>query len=431
MFGEKMSFNIDGKESFDTCCGSLCTVLILAVVALYALFQVRLYNSQWQEVPILSTYEKSGFYDQPVEIRQDVNDFYFAVAISGKQKFQEHTTEAFESAGGKIDLTYVIEGGEEDGKVMRIEMLPCSDFKWYKPRGIDSIDRIAKAHMEVKQFFCPSAFDMSFYGSADDVLKKVLFVDISMQENEKYLDGKHLAVLMNTREIEFFDEYEQVRVQNFTSLNWMPINSRMPTSNLMTFTNHEFWLKETEFDQYKLELKDVEKIEWISLDKRVISTPYSLPVERPDVKGQIIFQTSHDLLTTVHRSDRIFFINILALAGGTLFILIFVISIFFKLWVSWLMHLTIVRNLFKIDPSQEKKPKSTTAMKRKDPKVLLAEARAVAKKRVNMTQSCCDKFILTFEAVLGTILCKATKFGKILGQGRKEIEEEFNVYNYM
>ena len=48
-----------------------------------------------------------------------------------------------------------------------------------------------------------------------------------------------------------------------------------------------------------------------------------------------------------------------------------------------------------------------------------------------MTQSCCDRFILLFEAVIGTILCKATKFGKILAQGRKEIEEEFNVYNYM
>ena len=63
------------------------------------------------------------------------------------------------------------------------------------------------------------------------------------------------------------------------------------------------------------------------------------------------------------------------------------------------MHLTIVRNLFKIDPSQDKKPKSITAMKKKDPKVLLAEARTVAKKRVNMTQNCCDRFILVFEAL--------------------------------
>ena len=86
-------------------------------------------------------------------------------------------------------------------------MLPCSDFDWYKPRGIESIDRVAQAHMDIPQFFCPSAFDMNFYGSADDVLKKVLFVDVKM-ETDDYLDGKHLAVLINTRDIEYFDDYE-------------------------------------------------------------------------------------------------------------------------------------------------------------------------------------------------------------------------------
>jgi len=38
MFGEKIHFNMDGKDSFDTCCGSLCTILILGVVAVYVLF---------------------------------------------------------------------------------------------------------------------------------------------------------------------------------------------------------------------------------------------------------------------------------------------------------------------------------------------------------------------------------------------------------
>ena len=99
----------------------------------------------------------------------------------------------------------------------------------------------------------------------------------------------------------------------------------------------------------------------------------------------------------------------------------FTIRVFFKIWVKWLMHLTIVRNLFKIDPSQDKKKKSMTAMQRKNPKVLLEEARQVTKKRVSMTKSCCDRFILFFEAMIGTVLCKATKFGKILAEGRREI----------
>ena len=84
MFGERVQFNMDGKESFDTCCGSICTLAILGIVTLYALFQVRLYNQQWAEVPILNTYLKKGFYKESPEIRQDEDDFYFAVAVTAK-----------------------------------------------------------------------------------------------------------------------------------------------------------------------------------------------------------------------------------------------------------------------------------------------------------------------------------------------------------
>ena len=133
----------------------------------------------------------------------------------------------------------------------------------------------------------------------------------------------------------------------------------------------------------------------------------------------------------MHRSDRLFWIDIVALTGGAFFAFYVVIRIFFKLWVAWLMHLTIVRNLFKIDPSSDKKPKSMDAMQRKDPKVLLAEARTVAKKRVSMTKNCCDRSLLIVEAIVGVITCKATKFAKVLAQGRREIQEDLNLYNYM
>ena len=162
-----------------------------------------------------------------------------------------------------------------------------------------------------------------------------------------------------------------------------------------------------------------------------MSTPYAFPVSRPTVKAQILFETSHDLEVTVHRSDRLFFIHIVALAGGAFVALTFVIGLWFKLWVAWLMHLTIVRNLFKIDPSKQQKPKTVTYMKRKNPQVLLQEARTVAKKRVSMTNSLCDRFMLLAEAVVGQITCKATKFAKILAEGRREIQADLNIYSYM
>jgi len=100
------------------------------------------------------------------------------VAVTAKQNFSNDTAEAFELAGGSIDLKYVIVGGDDDGKIFNIGMAPCSDYDFYKESGTETIDRVAKDHMAANQFFCPSAFDMSFYGSADDVIKKVLFVDV-------------------------------------------------------------------------------------------------------------------------------------------------------------------------------------------------------------------------------------------------------------
>ena len=135
---------------------------------------------------------------------------------------------------------------------------------------------------------------MSFYGDVNDASKKILWVDIKMPAGDgdigaKFLEGKHVAMLINTRESEFFDEFEQVRIHDFTKLMWMPINYAQPTSNTVTFTNHEFYLKETEFDQYRYELKGVEKLEWISVDKTIESVPYPFPLTNPSVKCQILF----------------------------------------------------------------------------------------------------------------------------------------------
>ena len=84
MFGEQVKFNLDGKESFDTCCGSLCTLLILLTITVYFFFQMRYYNNQETQIPILAYYNKKGYYKDPVEIRQSENNFHFAVAITGK-----------------------------------------------------------------------------------------------------------------------------------------------------------------------------------------------------------------------------------------------------------------------------------------------------------------------------------------------------------
>ena len=69
----------------------------------------------------------------------------------------------------------------------------------------------------------------------------------------------------------------------------MPINSQVAMSNTITFTNHQFFKKETEYDQYQYELEDVESMRWISIDKTFESKPYAFPLKKPQVKSQILF----------------------------------------------------------------------------------------------------------------------------------------------
>ena len=73
----------------------------------------------------------------------------FAVAITARQDFTEHTTEAFEAAGGRISAHYIINGGPDDGKFHNIEMHPCSDTDFYKESGIESIDKVTQAHLDI------------------------------------------------------------------------------------------------------------------------------------------------------------------------------------------------------------------------------------------------------------------------------------------
>mmetsp|Transcript_24844 Transcript_24844/g.33256 ORF Transcript_24844/g.33256 Transcript_24844/m.33256 type:complete len:120 (+) Transcript_24844:473-832(+) len=119
-------------------------------------------------------------------------------------------------------------------------MNPCSDLSWVEKSHIHSIDRMVERHLEIPQFFCPSAEDMSFYGTVDDVVKKTLFLDIKTT-NDNYIEGKHVAMLINTRDIEFSDDYEEVKLYNFTRMFWMPLSSVAPQSSVVTFTNHEFF----------------------------------------------------------------------------------------------------------------------------------------------------------------------------------------------
>jgi hypothetical protein len=68
LFGSEIKFNIDGKESFDTCLGACCTILIMGALAALALSQTLMYQTN-SAIPFVSVQQQEGFFTDKNEVR--------------------------------------------------------------------------------------------------------------------------------------------------------------------------------------------------------------------------------------------------------------------------------------------------------------------------------------------------------------------------
>ena len=121
----------------------------------------------------------------------------------------------------------------------------------------------------------------------------------------------------------------------------------------------------------------------------------------------------------------------MAQVGGALAFVYVLLHLFFSRYVSWIMYLEIIRNLFKIDPSRGKKPKAAKKLQSKDPNALLYEAKQSIQNRVKLTPSTTDNIVLFLEALTRKFACRQTRFARIVNEGITQIRAELNIYNYM
>ena len=99
----------------------------------------------------------------------------------------------------------------------------------------------------------------------------------------------HLAMLINTQELAWDESYEEPRIDVYTKLMWMPININQSSENLITYTSHELDKKEKESDQYQQEVPELEKLNWIGVNRLIEIEPFSEPLTKPTVKTRVIF----------------------------------------------------------------------------------------------------------------------------------------------
>ena len=170
--------------------------------------------------------------------------------------------------------------------------------------------------------------------------------------------------------------------------------------------------------------------DFISVPKSKIRTePYMYPITHNQVISTIEFEVSDDLYVEVKESFFLF--DGLALIGGFFALCVAVFSYIFSLFMPWLMHLQIIQGLFRVDPSKGKKPKSAAKMNSKKNEELLEEAKNAMKRRVPLSNGCCDKVILALEASIKWCTCKRTKFSRIVHEGMDQITRDMNIFNHL
>ena len=132
-------------------------------------------------------------------------------------------------------MSYQITGGPDNGKTFDISFSKCNDADWQK-FNFKTSDHPSKrkkaiidAHLKADVFWCPDAFDLSFWGTRDDLDKKTLIVDLQSSVASR-LDNKSIFLLLNNKKVIYDDEsgYETFKIRPYTSYHWLPIQANAP-----------------------------------------------------------------------------------------------------------------------------------------------------------------------------------------------------------
>ena len=70
-------------------------------------------------------------------------------------------------------------------------------------------------------------------------------------------------------------------------------------------------------------------------------------------------------------------------------------------------------------------------MNSRRPEELIEEARKSMRNRTKITNSGCDQFLLVWETLIQKVFCFRTKFSRIVKDGKQQIDDELDIYNYM
>jgi hypothetical protein len=93
-------------------------------------------------------------------------------------------------------------------------------------------------HIQAGQFFCPKAFDLSFYGMRDGVNSKMLSVKLQSSGSEvsrKYMSNKKMMILLNEVEVKQNQTSKDLYGVKKAALHFVDGSITQPTLNVFNF----------------------------------------------------------------------------------------------------------------------------------------------------------------------------------------------------
>ena len=141
MFGEQITFNVNGDTNYNTCCGVMFTIaIIFFTVVLF--FTSYMQGASSHDVPTILTQVKEEYFPAGrgvYQVRQDNPDepFAFAIAVTSHSDFAGKDY----SQSGRFRMSYKIVGGPDNGKAFNIGFRRCTDADWSKFHPASASDR--------------------------------------------------------------------------------------------------------------------------------------------------------------------------------------------------------------------------------------------------------------------------------------------------
>ena len=124
---------------------------------------------------------------------------------------------------------------------------------------------------------------------------------MSCEEADDFLEGKQMGLLINSKKIDYGEDWTTPEVIEYTDLHWLPVSKSSPQTTRVTFDNNRFVQSDSLLKKIIPGIKHIaDEIDFISVSKsKILNEPYMYTRKNRFVVSTIEFEVSDDLYVEV------------------------------------------------------------------------------------------------------------------------------------